>query len=379
VQVGLAAARTNAAKALAALACNSETVSREICNVHGSLGVLLAICDEPPTGTDEVRSAAVKTLVNLVDAFLESKELICQLAPALQAVVNMIQNGTAAAKGNSCYLLANLLELSMKVVEDTVNIPGSVEALVDVLMTGTDFAMSNASRALGNIVDENLRMAAVIVANERAMDCFVKVAQTGRDKSRGNACQAMGKLCEPYGALDAQDLATVQKHRDVLGGMEGAILAMLRTAIDCEADVQIQATHGLSLVVAQHPRNCDLLAALEASFDELVALVNSAGHKSVAGACRVLANVCDVYGASPLAALQLAHTAGALDGFVGVMMRVVQDRIATVEAARALANLTEIGQEDGQDLSVAQVALQKEGIPSLSGNGVLKESCPTYE
>lgn len=367
VQVGLEIARTNAAKALAALACNCERVSREICNVENSLAVFLHICNEYPKDKDDVRSAAMKTLVNLVDAFLESKELICQIPHALHAVVNLIQNGTEAAKGNSCYLLANLLELSSRVVEDTVKVPGSVEALVDVLMTGTDFAMGNASRALGNIVDQHLRMAAVIVANERALDSLVKVAQNGRDKSRGNACQAIGKLCEPHGAVDAQDVATISKHRDILGGMQGALLAMLRTSLDCEPDVQIQATHGLSLVIALHEHNCDMLAGIEGSFDELVALVNSAGHKAMSGACRVLANVCNVFGASPLAALQLAHTDGALDALVGVMMRVLQDRIATVEAARAFANLTEKEQEDGNDLSVSQVALQAEGIPSLSG------------
>jgi len=110
-QVRLEVARTNAVKALAALACNCEAVSKEICNVDGALNTLLGICDEPPEQRDDVRSAAVKTLVNLVDAFLESKELICQIPHALHAVVNVISTGTDGAKGNACYLLANLLEL----------------------------------------------------------------------------------------------------------------------------------------------------------------------------------------------------------------------------------------------------------------------------
>ena len=126
LQVGLEQARTNAAKALAALACNNEAVSREVCNIAGSLDALLDICSEPAKALslDDVRSAAMKTLVNLVDALLESKELICQIPHALSAVLNMVANGTEAAKGNACYLLANLLELSAKIVEDTVAIPG---------------------------------------------------------------------------------------------------------------------------------------------------------------------------------------------------------------------------------------------------------------
>ncbi len=182
-----------------------------------------------------------------------------------------------------------------------------------------------------------------------------------------------GKLCEPHDAIYVQDLVTIHKHRDVLGGMEGALLAMLRTAIDCEPDVQIQATHGLSLVIAQHKHNCDLLAAITGAFESLIALVCTAGHKAVAGACRVLANVCDVFAASPLAALQLVHTEGALEALVGVMLGTVQERVATVEAARALANLTEKEKENENDLSVAQVALQAEGIPSISAFGMHSE------
>ena len=64
--------------------------------------------------------------------------------------------------------------------------------------------------------------------------------------------------------------------------------------------------------------------------------------------------------------IQVAHTPGALDALVGVLQRDVQDRLATVEAARALANLTEEEKEDGNDLSVAQVALQAEGVPSVA-------------
>jgi hypothetical protein len=46
------------------------------------------------------------------------------------------------------------------------------------------------------------------------------------------------------------------------------------------------------------------------------------------------------------------------------MCRALQDRIATVEAARALANLVEPEAPDGNDLSVAQAALQAQVRPS---------------
>ena len=72
----------------------------------------------------------------------------------------------------------------------------------------------------------------------------------------------------------------------------------------------MQATHALSLVVAEHAHNCDRLAALDdpPALAALVALVAAAGHKAASGACRVLANLCDVYGGSVLAALKVAHT-----------------------------------------------------------------------
>ena len=145
-----------------------------------------------------------------------------------------------------------------------------------------------------------------------------------------------GKLCEPHDAIDAQDLVTIHKHRDVLGGMEGALLAMLRTAIDCEPDVQIQATHGLSLVIAQHKHNCDLLAAITGAFESLIALVCTAGHKAVAGGCRVLANVCGVFAASPLAALQLVHTEGALEALVDTEGALEAYSVHTEEALETL-------------------------------------------
>ena len=55
------------------------------------------------------------------------------------------------------------------------------------------------------------------------------------------------------------------------------------------------------------------------------------------------------------------------------MLRTVRERVATVEAARALANLTEKEKENENDLSVAQVALQAEGIPSISAFGTHSE------
>ena len=55
------------------------------------------------------------------------------------------------------------------------------------------------------------------------------------------------------------------------------------------------------------------------------------------------------------------------------MLRTVRERVATVEAARALANLTEKEKENENDLSVAQVALQDEGIPSPSAFGTHSE------
>jgi hypothetical protein len=57
------------------------------------------------------------------------------------------------------------------------------------------------------------------------------------------------------------------------------------------------------------------------------------------------------------------------------MLRTVRERVATVEAARALANLTEEEKENENenDLSVAQVALQDEGIPSPSAFGTHSE------
>ena len=213
---GLAAARTHAGQALAALACNSEAVAREICAVDQALAALLGICEGGGGGEggDALRSAAIKTLVNLADAFLESKELMCDQERALPAIVNMVRSGTAAAQGNACYLLGNLLELSLAVVERAVAVPGAVEALVEVLEHGSDFAMGNASRCLGNIVDENLRMAGLVAGDARAMACLVKIAGNGRDKSRGNACQTLGKLCEPHGAVDAADGAAIARHRD---------------------------------------------------------------------------------------------------------------------------------------------------------------------
>ena len=76
------------------------------------------------------------------------------------------------------------------------------------------------------------------------------------------------------------------------------------------SDVQLQATHALSLVVAEHAHNCDRLAALDdpPALAALVALVAAAGHKAASGACRVLANLCDVYGGSVLAALKVPWT-----------------------------------------------------------------------
>ena len=76
------------------------------------------------------------------------------------------------------------------------------------------------------------------------------------------------------------------------------------------SDVQMQATHALSLVVAEHAHNCDRLAALDdpPALAALVALVAAAGHKAASGACRVLANLCDVYGGSVLAALKVPWT-----------------------------------------------------------------------
>ena len=117
----------------------------------------------------------------------------------------------------------------------------------------------------------------------------------------------------------------------MVGGMAGALAALLRTAVSCEpdvqmqvcvcvcvcvcayvhiSDVQMQATHALSLVVAEHAHNCDRLAALDdpPALAALVALVAAAGHKAASGACRVLANLCDVYGGSVLAALKVPWT-----------------------------------------------------------------------
>ena len=72
---------------------------------------------------------------------------------------------------------------------------------------------------------------------------------------------------------------TAYRHRDMIGNMEGAVSALLRASIDCEPDVQIQSTHALSLVIREHKRNCDALAAYEGAYT---------------GVCPTYAHVCPV-------------------------------------------------------------------------------------
>ncbi len=76
-------------------------------------------------------------------------------------------------------------------------------------------------------------------------------------------------LCHIYNmCLHTTDTAAC-RHRDMIGNMEGAISALLRASIDCEPDVQIQSTHALSLVIREHKRNCDALAAYEGAYADV--------------------------------------------------------------------------------------------------------------
>ncbi|KAJ1490954.1 armadillo-type protein, partial [Baffinella frigidus] len=191
---GMAEARTNAVKALAGLACNNERVSNLICSHEASISTMISICLEQgkEEGVDEVSAAAIRVLVNIVDATLLGRQVMCDKQDALLSVVsmvmcdkdkallsvvNMVALGTPAAKGNACYLLANLLELGEEIMMKLVAINGAVMAVVSVVSTGSDFAMGNASRVLGNVVKDNLQVAGEMASNREALMALVTVVQ----------------------------------------------------------------------------------------------------------------------------------------------------------------------------------------------------------
>ena len=62
---------------------------------------------------------------------------MCDKDKALLAVVNLVAQGTPAAKGNACYLLANLLELGEEIMMRLVAIKGALMAVVNPTSTLT--------------------------------------------------------------------------------------------------------------------------------------------------------------------------------------------------------------------------------------------------
>jgi hypothetical protein len=265
---------------------------------------------------------------------------------------------------------------------------GGLATLVGAADDGTDFTQSSAARALANLVRAaGLRAAARVVADPRTLPALARVVAGGSDKGRGNAAQALGALCDLAAARGVRERGLARAHQGRAGATTGLLPAVLRAATDCEGvDARVQALGGLARLVAVHRGNAEAVAgAAPDALDSIVAIAVDPDEGRVApAACRVLAELGDVAGASPLVGLRLAHTAQALERLAAVAVRGAPDPAAAAttrggggggygdggaveagaEACRAFANLTAAAAGDA-DFDAAEAALRARGVPEL--------------
>ncbi|KAJ1490953.1 hypothetical protein T484DRAFT_1775938 [Baffinella frigidus] len=178
----------------------------------------------------------------------------------------------------------------------------------------------------------------------------------------------------------------VARHRSIIGELPGCVAALFRCAIDCEPDVQAQASAALASVLRHNKDNLAQLCSLDDAILALMSLAATATHKAAPPANEAIANIADVRDGSVEAGLQLVTTAGVLDMLVEVMMREDNDgedsiydhedndrRNAAAEAARAFANATEALRVPGEGLLLDdegagdEKPFRAKGVPGLRG------------
>lgn len=252
----------------------------------------------------------------------------------------------------------------------------AVPGLVGIVQSGSDFARSNASRALGNMVDGSMSLKKAVFGTEGAIQGLVAVAQEGKDKSRGNACMAIGNLCDEDDAENSNDRKVLRQHKTMLIDLDGAMWALVRTAVECGPDVAAQACRSIATVIWAHKGAKEELCGLDGALGQIIDIAGAAGHKAVAWACRVIANAADVRGCTARLVVRIASTETLIETMVRVLLEQQgQDLKAGCEATRALANISEaLSEREDDDEAEARMSLNGDkhlpgGVPQQELRG----------